>query len=97
DDFGSATVIGSLPFSDLVNTALATTGSDDPTGCANSNSVWYAFTPTSDTILEADSFNSNYSASISAWTGSRGALTQVACGADQVVFNATGGTTYYFM
>jgi hypothetical protein len=97
DDFDSATVIESLPFSDLVNTAVATTTSDDPTSCANSNSVWYSFTPAADTTIEADSFGSNYSASISAWTGSRGSLVQVACGGDQVVFNATAGTTYYFM
>jgi hypothetical protein len=97
DDFDDATVIGSSPFADVVNTAVATTASDDPAACTHSNSVWYAFTPTADTMIEADTFGSSYFAEVSVWTGSRGSLTQVACGGDQVIFNVTGGTTYYFM
>ena len=98
DGFENPTVIGSLPFSDLVNTALATTASDDPAACNHSNSVWYSFTPPTNTMIEVDTFNSNYFAEVSVWTGSRGALTQVGnCGNNQLVFNATAGTPYYFM
>jgi hypothetical protein len=98
DDFDNARVVGGLPFNDFVNTTTATRASDDPATCTNSNSVWYSFTPSENMTIEADTFNSNYFAEVSAWTGSRGALTQVAaCGGDQVVFNATAGTTYYFM
>ena len=80
-----------------MNTTPATTASDDPTTCTNSHSVWYSFTPTTEMTIEANSFGSNYFAVVSAWTGSRGSLIQVACGGDQVVFEATAGTTYYFM
>jgi PKD repeat protein len=51
--------------------------------------------------IEADTSGSNYDAELSAWTGTQGALNQVACddysSQSKITFAATAGTTYYFM
>ena len=73
-----------------------------------SNSVWFKFTPAADTPVEADTLLSSYDTILTVVTGTTGSFTPVACndnagtGAAQVLqsqvfFNATGGTTYYFM
>src|SRR6266545_3924344 len=58
DDFDSATVIAALPFSDSISTADATTAGDDPSCTGNEHTVWYAFTPTQDGIIMADTVGS---------------------------------------
>jgi hypothetical protein len=99
DDFDNATTITSLPFSDTLDTAAATVAPDDPTDCAGTNvhTVWYAFTPSADAALTADTSQSSYLAVICVYTGSRGALNKVADGLQQASFQATAGITYYFM
>jgi PKD repeat protein len=102
DDFDNATPIGSLPFTDRVDTRAATATTDDPTSCYNTASVWYRFTPDKDKVILADIAGTNYYTALSAYTGSRGSLTQVdgACsvGYDaRVAFTATANTTYYFL
>jgi hypothetical protein len=104
DDFDSATVIGSLPFTDSINTSEATTAADDPECAGNGHTVWYAFTAPADMGIEANTFGSDYDTTLSVYTGSRGALTQIACNDDaadslqsRVRFNATAGVTYFFM
>jgi hypothetical protein len=53
--------------------------------------------------IEANTFGSNYDTTLSVYTGSRGALTQIACNDDtdslqsQVIFEAIAGETYFFM
>jgi PKD repeat protein len=53
--------------------------------------------------LEADTFGSGYDTVLSAWTGSQGSLSLVACNDDfsgaqsKITFSAAAGTTYYFM
>lgn len=112
DNFASATAVDSAPFFDNVNSALATTASTDPTpGCASgaasngrAKSIWYRFTPGSNTTVDAGTFLSGYDTILSAWTGTAGNLTSVACNDDTggglqsaVSFSATANTTYYFM
>jgi hypothetical protein len=105
DDFANATVISSIPFTKSQDVSSATAASDDPYSCSGSSqSVWYAFTPSTNMRLEANTFGSNYDTTLSVYTGSRGALTQVACNDDangtlqsRVRFDASAGTTYYFM
>jgi hypothetical protein len=103
DDFDSATLIGSVPFSDSLDTTEATTAADDPDCAGNGHTVWYSFTPTSDMGISANTFGSDYDTTLSVYTGSRGALEQVACNDDtqslqsSVRFAATGGVTYFFM
>ncbi|HEY5990671.1 MAG TPA: hypothetical protein VIV12_30400 [Streptosporangiaceae bacterium] len=99
DDFDSATVIPGVPFTDTVSTADATTAGDDPFCNGNEHSVWYAFTPTQDTPIRADTSGSDYATSLGVYTGSRGALSEVTCGSfpGQVAFTASANTTYFFM
>ena len=105
DDFNNAIVIPSIPFSKSQDVTNATMALDDPYSCSYpSQTVWYAYTPNTNIRLEANTFGSNYDTVLSVYTGSRGALTEVACNDDangtlqsRVRFDATAGTTYYFM
>jgi hypothetical protein len=99
DDFDSATVIGALPFTDSISTADATSAGDDPFCNGNEHTVWYSFTPTQDTPIRADTAGSDYATSLGVYTGSRGALSEVACEpfGGQVAFTASANTTYFFM
>ena len=99
DDFDNATVIPALPFTDSVFTAGATTAADDPSCNGNQHSVWYSFTPTRDLPVVADTSGSDYATSLGVYTGSRGALSEVACASSpgRVTFNAAANTTYFFV
>jgi len=107
DDFDNAISTNALPFSHAQDTSNASSAVDDPTDCFNNGSVWYQFTPAGNTTItaEANTFGSNYDTTLGVYTGTRGALTQVPGGCNddasglqsRVVFNAIGGTTYYFM
>ena len=109
DDFNSAVVIGTTPYTDTQDTTQATTVVDDPAcvNCGtgngvNSHSVWYRFTAPGDGSMQLDTSGSNYDTVLAVWRGTRGALTQVACDDDGGAnltsvanFNVTGGTIYY--
>jgi hypothetical protein len=107
DNSANARAITALPYTDTVSTSTATTETSDPTptcgGGKRNNTVWYKYTPAASGSILVDTFGSNYDTVLSAWTGSPGSLTQVACNDDtggqqsQVVFNVTAGATYYFM
>jgi hypothetical protein len=100
DDFDNATLITALPFTDTVNTFESTVAPDDPQTCFGgfwTNSVWYAFTPTQDMRLDADTFAGGGGHFMAAFTGTRGNLTQVACGQNQLLFDAAANTTVFFM
>ncbi|WBB81620.1 PKD domain-containing protein [Micromonospora sp. WMMD882] len=103
DDFTGATVIDGLPFGSTTDTGQATWDPDDPGDCSSNGSVWFAFTPSTDLTVQADTFGSSYDTVLSAWTGAQGSLGLVACnddhsgGQSMVSFPATAGTTYYFM
>ncbi len=104
DDFDSATVAPAVPYSDAMDTREATTAADDPDCFGRGPTVWYAFTPTQDMRLEANTFGSDYDTTLSVYTGARGALTQVVCNDDaafslqsRVRFDALAGETYFFM
>jgi glucose/arabinose dehydrogenase len=110
DDFDSAVGIGSLPFQDALFTGLATTAGDDPiVSCGavapgqQSHSVWYEYTPTSDSVIEVSTLGSNFDTVIAVWTGTRGSLVNTACndsgdglgGTAYTAFIAQAGTTYH--
>jgi hypothetical protein len=104
DDFDSATVVPGLPFTDQVNTTEATTAADDPDCFGQGATVWYSFTPTTDLRVDANTLGSDYDTTLSVYTGTPGALTQIACNDDaagslqsRVLFDATAGETYFFM
>jgi hypothetical protein len=98
DDIANATPITSLPFDDTLDTTDATMAPDDPDCFGNGPTVWYVFTPSEDINVLADAqANTDYDSTLSVYTGSPGALTQIACSDDRVIFEATAGTTYWFM
>jgi hypothetical protein len=103
DDFDAAIVIPDLPFFDSQDTRCATPGFDDPSCVGSGPSVWYSYTPTTTHSISADTFGSDYDTTLSAYTGTRGALTQIACNDDsgslqsRIIFEVVAGQTYQFM
>jgi hypothetical protein len=63
DDFSNAAAISSLPFSDVVDNTLATREIGEPfTPCSTAEqTVWYAFTPTTDGAISIDMTGSSFS------------------------------------
>jgi len=104
DNFASAIVIGAPPYSKSQSTVGATTQAGEPSDCGDiAGTVWYQFTPSTDTILSADTFMSGYDTVLAVYTGSSvGSLTLVDCNDDAiglgslVSFAASAGTTYRF-
>jgi len=107
DDFDAARLISPLPYTDTVDVTGAWRAWDDPSvstcdlapGLA---SVWYKYTPSSNTRLSLDTFGSDYDTYIAVWTGSRGNLSLVGCNDDTpgsyqsaLQVNLTAGTTYF--
>ncbi|MET1009151.1 MAG: hypothetical protein ABWY96_03720 [Gaiellaceae bacterium] len=103
DAIAAATVVGSLPFSEAINTLEATTAPDDPQCGSNEASVWYAFTPATTAWATADTFGSDYDTTLAAYTGAPGSLNEIACSDDavgsqsRVSFLAEAGVTYYLL
>lgn len=103
DDFDAATPVPTLPFTDTEDTTEATTAADDPDCFGNGHSVWYEFTPSENLTVGATTSGSDYDTTLSAYTGTRGSLNQVACNDDsdglqsRILFEATAGTTYWLM
>jgi len=104
DDFNNATRITSFPFSSSFDATNATTAPDDPWCYGANQTVWFAYTPSSNIRLEANTFGSSYDTTLSVYTGARSSLNQLVCNDDanstvqsRVRFDATAATTYYFM
>ena len=107
DDFGGAITTRPLPYPGSATTPSYTTAADDPALCAGSpstggHSAWYKYTPATNQTLNLDTLTSNYDTILAIFTGSRGALTRLACNDDSSGttsaisnFAATAGTTYY--
>ena len=99
-------VIVGAPFSDTVLTATATTSPSDPvqscTQTQNASSVWYSVVAAVDGTLRADTAGSDYDTVLTAYTGTCGVLTEVACNDDadgtqqsQVSLPVTAGQTIF--
>ena len=109
DDFYSATEITAVPSVTTQNTAGTSLSLDDPalTDCGLSTgdaSVWYEYTAPADRSITFDTLGSNYDTQLGVFTGTRGALTPVACNDNagtgiqsRVTFATTAGTTYYIV
>ncbi len=99
DDFAAATTIGSLPFSDFSDRSSAGMESGEPTftSCGPiSHTIWYAFTPTQDTIVYAHGNAAGANSFIAVYTGDGlDSLTAVGCGSERNVWRATAGKTYW--
>lgn len=110
DDFDRAASIGAVPFGDDRDTSAATSAGDDPIAAcldpANSSgaSVWYRFTPTAATRIEASTEGSGYETILAVYVGTRGDLSEVACDDDAIAaaqsrlrFDAAAGTDYWIV
>ena len=112
DECDNATVIPSIPFTDMVNTTTATNNPADPIlscnaggGFTDGNTVWYVWTPAADIAVNISTAGSTepggdpLDTAHGVFTGSCGALTEVACVdiglTDDLFFEATGGVTYF--
>lgn len=102
DDIANAIQVTSFPFSDSRDTRGATSELDDPFASCRffqASTVWYMFTPAMTERVEFNTFGSDYGSSLAVFTGSPGALAEVACssGIGNIRFTALGGTTYYLV
>ena len=104
DDFSAPIIVGDVPFTNMQSTTKATSAPDDPFCAAAARTVWYAFTPSTDMRVEFNTFGSDYDTTLSVYTGSRGALTPIACNDNsgrgwqsRVRFDAVAGVTYWIM
>lgn len=112
DEAATATAITSIPFTDNVNTTTATSNPADPSLSCNGsgaqtdgNTVWYVWTPPADIAVIISTAGSTQpggsplDTAHGVFTGTVGALTEVACVdiglTDDLFFEATGGVTYY--
>jgi hypothetical protein len=102
DNFGSATVIGGLPFSDLVSNTEATTETDEPQWYYYmARTVWYSFTPLKDAVVRADMGGSSfwdtnlnvYQATVPGFYGL--SFMGNASYGGSVTFSVQAGATYY--
>jgi len=100
DTYAGRTVIGTLPFSESLDTSEATTDADDDElnaqcGAPETDaSVWYELTPTSDAVVLVDVSGSDYPAGVLVGTGIPGNFSIVACGPAGAAFEALVGETY---
>ena len=104
DEIENAVEILALPFSDTLDVSEASYNPSDPWGNCNyygyqDYTVWYSLTPTEDQKIEATTSGSNYDTTLNVYYGTPGNLIPVTCSAygSLVAFNASAGTTYYFM
>jgi hypothetical protein len=104
DDFDAAVELTTLPFEAVADTTEATRADDDPFCVGDDGqTVWYAVRLSVTTELAVDTFGSDYDTTLSAWTGERGSLAEVACNDDaqglqsRIAFTAEAGVTYHLM
>ncbi len=86
DDCDDAYVIYSTPYASDMDTRGATKeGSDPVPSCtlnANSNTVWYTYTPPCDGTITVETCNSEYDTVLTVYTGVCGDLSEIACDDD---------------
>jgi len=107
DAFASSVPVTTLPFSHATNILGASADPTDPTppcgGGSRAKSVWYSFASTSNALMTADTFGSDYDTILSIWTGAPGSFSLVQCNHNtdvvhtQLAFSSSPGTTYSFM
>lgn len=106
DNFADAVLVGALPFDDAVTTSGATEEKHEPEpGCGPiGRTVWYRFTPDTDTEVRVDTAGSDFDTMVAVYTGGNvPSLKEVACNDDpgggglqaEVTFSATSGETYH--
>lgn len=102
DDRADAELIAALPFEATgIDTTEATVEADEPEVCAPIGAtIWYSFTATSSSWLEANTLDSTFDTVVAVWTDVGGELEAVACSDDhadftsRAVWRAEEGTEY---
>ncbi len=104
DDFAQPVAMTPIPFNHIMDTTDATVATDDPVLCigrTGSATVWYRLVAPSTGNLTIDTFGSAYDTVLAVFSGTRGALTLLACNDDyssfhsQVTLNVAAGEIYY--
>jgi hypothetical protein len=97
DDFANAVTVGSVPFSNSVDTTAATHEVGEPSPCGSTGgTAWYAYTPSQDGSVTATA-PSGFSVQLAAYTGNAvGSLTSVGCNSGSLTIHLNAGTTYHF-
>ena len=102
DDFANATPISSLPFTDTVSLTEATTEGGEQPGCYGpSQTAWWSYRPTVDTVIGADTFGSTISGSyVVLWEATGPGLGGLASKDCAIYYSSLtqklhAGTTYY--
>jgi hypothetical protein len=99
DDRNDARNVPSVPFTARTDTRRATYESGEPRACStvSGGSVWYRYTPPHDIGLIANTFGSNYSTTLGAFTGATNLRCDTDVGGNAIVqFVAQKGVTYFF-
>jgi PKD domain len=102
DNFANATVVGSLPYGDVVNTTDSTTEGGEPQSCIFMNqTVWYSFTPTTTSLVAVDNAGSGFTTNVNVYRSFGSDITSLgfvgcAISGNSVNFQAEAGATYYF-
>ncbi|MDX6593560.1 MAG: hypothetical protein QOJ13_2756 [Gaiellales bacterium] len=81
DAFPNARVVPGVPFTNVVNTTDATTAADDPNCTNESHTVWYRFRPAQTGRYQFSTSTDGFPSAVAVFSGSRGALSFLACGA----------------
>lgn len=105
DLFANATNISNLPFSITQNVYSSTISTTDPSPVCNqwvpANSVWFRYTAPGDQSVLIDLAGSQISVIMAVYTGSEGALTEIACNKEasgaRLGFRASAGVTYHIL
>jgi hypothetical protein len=105
DNFADAVVIEQLPYLDVVSTAEATIQPGEVSPCGSIGAtVWYAFTPSEATVLQAHTAYSEFDTVLAAYTGEGlaelnllgcsvlGEYLRLEVGAGQTVYFQAGGS-----
>lgn len=101
DNFANASVVGSLPYSDVVNTTDSTTESGEPQSCIFMNqTVWYSFAPTTTSVVAVDNAGTGFTTNVNVYRSFGSDITSlsfVGCAGNgsSVKFEAEAGATYY--
>jgi hypothetical protein len=102
DDRGDATTIGSVPFSDSVDTTEATDQASD-IDCGG-NTVWYSFTPSVSGRYVALTLGSDYDTMLAVAAVTGGGLDVIGCDDDggreldsRIIWSAQAGQEYLIM
>ncbi len=103
DTLAGATVIGTLPFEQTLDTTSATTDDIDVEANAACGapvtlaSVWYDYTATSDDALIIDVSQSNFPAGVIVVSGDPGSFYLENCGPGTIAVPTLTGVTYHIM